>query len=161
MPHCYPPHPVLTSAGEHDVMQRLMQDLPAHAHVLPNWRRTDATGQHETDFVVAWPGQGIFLIEVKGGLITQDADGQWWSRDRNGKPHAIDPFDQALKNSHAVADYVSSRWSKGNLFMTWLVVFPHTDLPAGFQTAKASREYIVDRTELPTLVDRLKLLGRR
>lgn len=161
MPHCYPEHPTLSSAGERDVWQQLVRDLPAQAHVLTNWRRTDAFGQHECDFIVAWPGHGIFLIEVKGGLITQDAAGQLWSKDRNGKPHAIDPFDQVLRNSHAVADYVTSRWSKGNLFITWLVVFPHTDLAAGFQTAKASREYIVDRTEMPSLVDRLNMLGRR
>ena len=161
MPICYPEHPSLASEAERDVWRQLVRDLPATAHMLANWRRTDATGQHETDIIVAWPGHGMFLIEVKGGLVSVDADGQWWSRDRHGEQHPIDPFDQALRNSHAVSDFIDGRWSSHPLHLTWLVVLPHTDLPAAFQTAKASREYIVDRGELPTLVDRLQVLGRR
>lgn len=161
MPICYPEHPAFASSAERAVWQQLVTDLPDRAIVMANMRRSDASGEHEHDIVVAWPGHGIFLIEVKGGRVSLQPDGTWVSVDRQGEAHPIDPFNQALRNAHALSDYVERLWSQGKLHVGWLVAFPHTDLPAGFQTAQASRELIVDRTELPTLVDRLQTLGRR
>ncbi len=47
----------------------------------------------EADFIIAHPDIGILIMEVKGGGITV-RDGQWSSRDRYGKEHNINPFDQ-------------------------------------------------------------------
>lgn len=160
MPHCYPAHPTFASQAEQDVWQRLVADLPDRATLIANWKRADAEGEYEADIIVVWPGQGVFLVEVKGGLVSLQPDGSWVSRDRNGDPHPIRPFEQALRNAHVIADFVEHEWSQGGLQVTWVVVFPHTDLPVGFSTAQASRDRIVDRQDLPLLVDTLKRLGR-
>lgn len=42
----------------------------------------------EADFVIVWPGQGILVVEVKGGGVKKDREtGQLHSVDRHGKEH--------------------------------------------------------------------------
>ena len=160
MPVCYPQHPTFASEAEREVWQRLVAGLPARATIIANWERAERVEEYESDLIVVWPGQGIFVIEVKGGLVSEDASGQWWSTDGAGQRHAIDPIHQARRNSHAIEDYIERVWSQGKLHLQWLVCFPYTDLPTGFQTAAAARDRIVDRSDLPALADRLQSLGR-
>ncbi len=159
MPVCYPQHPDFASEAEREVWLRLVQELPAHATIIANWERAERVEEYESDLIVVWPGKGIFIIEVKGGYVTEDAAGHWWSTDRFGERHAIDPFHQARRNAHAIEHYVEHEWSQGALRLPWLVVFPHTDLPKGFHTAEAARDRIIDRSDLPLLVERLKEIG--
>lgn len=159
MPNCFPAVPEFTSEAEAKVWRALVAELPERASIIANWERAERVEEYESDLIVVWPGKGIFLIEVKGGFISQDADGNWWSTDRHGERWSIDPFHQARRNAHAIERYVEQHWSQGRLHLPWLVVFPDTDLPSDFHTAEASRDRIIDRTTLPLLVDQLKAIG--
>ena len=48
----------------------------------------DTQSQGEADFVVVIPSEGIFVLEVKGGGISNSA-GKWFSRDRFGNENPI------------------------------------------------------------------------
>ena len=159
MPTCHPAVPTFAHASEQLVWDALKLGLPKHATLIANWRRTDSDGEHEADIVVVWPGHGIFALEVKGGLVQQQYDGNWTSTDKHGDVHPVDPFGQAQRNAHTVADYLMYRWSLGKVRVPWLVVFPQTELPLGFETAAASRDRIIDKTELAELADRLMQVG--
>ncbi|HVC93492.1 MAG TPA: nuclease-related domain-containing protein, partial [Pirellulales bacterium] len=56
----------------------------------------------EADFLLAHPKRGVLAVEVKGGTIIF-RDGQWYSRDRNGAEHPIDPFAQVARNARNLA----------------------------------------------------------
>lgn len=159
MPICYPEVPDFASEAEAEVWRLLKAELPDQARIIANWERAERVEEYESDLIVVWPGKGIFLIEVKGGYITHDPDGTWWSTDKHGERHPINPFHQARRNAHAIEKYVEHAWSQSKLHLPWLVVFPHTDLPAGFTSVEASRDRIVDRPYLSMLVDRLKDIG--
>ncbi|MDP9433126.1 MAG: NERD domain-containing protein, partial [Actinomycetota bacterium] len=53
-------------------LQRLCEQLPDDAVVLANLRFTDRSGDLEADLVVALPGAGVAVLEVKGGAVTHD-----------------------------------------------------------------------------------------
>ena len=56
----------------------------------------------EADLVVAHPGLGVMVIEVKGGGVRR-VNGRWESVDRNGTAHQIkDPFAQVTREMHAL-----------------------------------------------------------
>lgn len=161
MPACYPQHPTFASDAEAAVWNQLVADLPDRATVIANWRRAETAEEYEADLLVVWPGHGIFLIEVKGGLVAMDAANRWTSTDRLGERHPIDPFQQASRNAHEIEAFIESRWSQGSLHVPWLVAFPHTDLPAGFHCVQAARDRIVDRTDLGLLTETLKKIGKQ
>ncbi|HVA48136.1 MAG TPA: nuclease-related domain-containing protein [Pirellulales bacterium] len=56
----------------------------------------------EADFLLAHRKRGVLAVEVKGGLISF-RDGQWYSRDRHGVGHPIDPFGQVARNARHLA----------------------------------------------------------
>ncbi len=61
----------------------------------------------EIDFVVAHPDRGILVIELKGGLVSYDARrSQWFSRDRHGVEHKIEPFEQVMRNKYALMEKI-------------------------------------------------------
>lgn len=56
----------------------------------------------EADFVVFDPTRGFVVIEIKGGGVSRDDRGRWWSTGRNGKKKIKDPISQALANKYQV-----------------------------------------------------------
>ena len=54
----------------------------------------------EADFLVFDPARGLLVIEVKGGGIKRDRDGQWYSIDRDSVEHPLkcSPLDQAWRS---------------------------------------------------------------
>ena len=62
----------------------------------------------EIDFLIAHPGHGVLVLEVKGGGIRVE-DGRWFSTDRGGRTHEIkDPCAQAERNRRALHDWLDS-----------------------------------------------------
>ncbi len=160
MPICVPELPLFASDAETRTWLQLRDNLPAHAYLIANWSRTDADGEFESDLIVAWPGRGIFLIEVKGGFIEHQPDGRWTSTDRHGDQHDIAPVAQAQRNAHKLADLIEHEWSQGSLRIPWLLAFPDTTLPTGFRSSHVSRERIIDADDLPGITDRLLRVSR-
>lgn len=80
------------SAAEARVFEALRRGLPAGWTAWHSVRiRTRAGFLGEGDFVLAAPGRGLLVLEVKGGRV-EERDGRWTS---NGAPLPAAPLDQA------------------------------------------------------------------
>lgn len=59
----------------------------------------------ETDFIIAHPTLGVLVLEVKGGLVGREDNGDWYSIRRDGRSVDIkNPFDQAKINKFALIE---------------------------------------------------------
>jgi len=100
------------------VYDALAQQLPDEYHIFysspflgtrPDGSEIDG----EADFVIGHPRYGLLVVEVKGGRITIDEQGQWRSKDRNGITHRIkNPVNQAMQAKHVLVKKFrkSSAW---------------------------------------------------
>ncbi|MBB2770714.1 UNVERIFIED_ORG: hypothetical protein GGE11_001627 [Mycolicibacterium obuense] len=148
-------HPRLKSS-ERSTYQALIDQLEPNDLVVPGQRVTDHLKDHEVDFVVAIEGAGIVCIEVKGGEVWHDGDG--WRQIRGGRQYTIEPVRQAREACYALRDFIEKdpRWTQGRLRWDHVVVLPNTELPADFGLPDCPRWKVVDRTDLPKLVDKLR-----
>ncbi|MEU0499223.1 ATP-binding domain-containing protein [Mycobacterium sp. NPDC006124] len=144
------------NSSERSTWSTLVAQLEPNDLVVPGQRVTDHLKDHEVDFVVGIEGAGIVCLEVKGGEVWHDGDG-WWQK-RGGRDKQIEPVRQAREACYALRDFIEKdpRWTQGRLRWDHVVVLPHTELPADFDLPDCPRWKIVDRTDLPHLVDRLR-----
>jgi hypothetical protein len=82
----------------------------------------------ELDFVLIGP-DGLFALEVKGGGISRNANGEWIITDRQGQEHRHreGPFRQVQGNLFALLDQLKRRMSVAGieeLPKGWGVIFP-------------------------------------
>lgn len=155
---CRPEHPVFKSSAEQLVWEQLRADLPDHAYILSNVSLTDDQGDYEADFVVAIPGAGIINVEVKGGFVQRRGDGSWVTTNDQGKTQTIEPGHQVKRNHYAIQRYVGSRWSQGTPKLAWMVAFPHSEIPADCDPPDLRRNRVIDRYEMPEIVDRIRTI---
>ncbi len=101
----FPPEAGYESYAEQWFVDALVEQLPDEAVVFRNQRFTDWREDREADAIVAWPGVGVAVIEIKGGSVSL-RDGQWWQT--GGKSKAIDPVGQARKCKYLLHAYLSS-----------------------------------------------------
>ena len=150
----YPEEAVFASEAERLFVVSLREQLPDDAVLICNQRFTDRGADREADVIVAWPGHGVAVLEVKGGSVSL-RDGQWWQT--GGKSKAIHPVEQALKCKYALRDflYAAPRWSRGNPRLVHMVALPTTTLPDGFAAPDAPRWALIDKSELPTAAGRI------
>lgn len=148
-------HPRLNSS-ERSTYQALIDQLEPNDLVVPGQRVTDHLKDHEVDFVVAIEGAGIVCIEVKGGEVWHDGDG--WRQIRGGREYTIEPVRQAREACYALRDFIEKdpRWTQGRLRWDHVIVLPNTEVPADFGLPACPRWKVIDRTDLPKLVDRLR-----
>lgn len=66
---CIPAEPEFQSPAERVAWERLRAQLPADAVLFHGLRFSDRKQDREADLVVAWPGVGIAVAEVKGGQV--------------------------------------------------------------------------------------------
>ncbi|QNG35551.1 AAA family ATPase [Geodermatophilaceae bacterium NBWT11] len=142
------------SDAERLFVTALCDQLPDDAVLICNQRFTDRGADREADVIVAWPGHGVAVLEVKGGSVSL-RDGQWWQT--GGKSKAIHPVEQALKCKYALRDFLwaAPRWSRGNPRLVHMVALPTTTLPEGFAAPDAPRWALIDRSELPVAAGRI------
>lgn len=148
--------PRLANGAERRVWQALIDQLEPSDLVIPGKRVTDHLKDHEIDFFVAIEGAGIVCIEVKGGEVWHD--GETWRIKRRGHEHKIDPVRQAREACYALRDFVEKdpRWTQGRLRWDHIVVLPNTDLPDDFALPDCPRWKVIDRTDLPDIVAKLR-----
>ncbi|KUI39279.1 nuclease-related domain-containing DEAD/DEAH box helicase [Mycobacterium sp. GA-2829] len=148
-------HPRLKSS-ERSTYAALIDQLEPNDLVVPGQRVTDHLKDHEVDFVVAIEGAGIVCIEVKGGEVWHDGVG--WRQIRGGRQFTIEPVRQAREACYALRDFVEKdpRWTQGRLRWDHVIVLPNVELPDDFGLPDCPRWKVVDRTELPKLVERLR-----
>jgi hypothetical protein len=100
-----------SSDAELDLFERFNQ-LPAPFQVFHSitWVGQGKRSVGEIDFLIAHPDYGILVLEVKGGVITIERDGNrnvWRSRDYYGNSFDIgDPCEQAERNRRELGEYL-------------------------------------------------------
>ena len=148
--------PRLANGAERNVYQALLEQLQPNDRVVPGQRVTDHLKDHEVDFVVAIEGAGIVCLEVKGGDVWHDGV-TWWQR-RRGHDHKIDPVRQAREACYALREFIEKddRWTQGRLRWDHVVVLPNAQIADDFALPECPRWKVIDRNDLPTLVDKLK-----
>src|SRR6202008_1230151 len=139
-----------------NVYQAMLEQLQPNSLVIPGQRVTDHLKDHEVDFVVAIEGAGIVCLEVKGNDVWHDGD-TWWQR-RRGHEHRIDPVRQAREACYALREFIEKddRWTQGRLRWDHVVVLPNAEIADDFALPECPRWKVIDRNNLPTLVDKLK-----
>ena len=130
-------------------VRSLAQGLPDEVVCFTQVHLIDQYGRNrEIDLLVAWPGRGLAVVEVKGGQVSV-TDGQWFSRNSRGVKNSIkDPVQQAEKAMWALKHYVTTRpeWTD-----TWppavvpVAVLPWSRIDPGFRTPGALAEQFLDK----------------
>jgi len=148
--------PRLANEAERKVFRTLEGQLQPNDLVIPGQRVTDHLKDHEADFVVAIEGAGIVCLEVKAGEVWHDGN-KWWQR-RRGQDHEINPVRQARDACYALRTFVEGddRWTQGRLRWDHVVVFPNAAIGEEFALPECPRWKVIDRKDLPKLVDHLK-----
>ena len=160
-----PQDPQHDTNSERGVWERLVAALPDDAVVLSGLRLTDETKDHEADLVLLLPGEGVVVVEVKGGSCSRDAKGRWWTTSGDGR-RRIDPVRQARQTRYAIRDYVERdpRWrdsSRTRIRWSHAVVMPYTAIDDDFDTPDCPRWMIQGRGDQGDLADRLRAIPAR
>ena len=103
--------------------------------------------QGEADFVVVIPSVGTFVLEVKGGGISQE-NGTWFSVDRNDIKHIIkNPYEEANTAMHSLKKYLiaeSEIEDIGKTVFGFGVVFPSITVHGQLVFPDVADEQIAD-----------------
>lgn len=111
---------------------------------------------YECDFVVTHPEKGILVIEVKGGGIRYDGRYDLWESINNSGVFKIkNPLSQAVKNKHALKNYIFERFEqeygkRTHLKMAHCVWFIDTDYNEGL-FPRGHKDIILDRSSVYNL----------
>jgi RecA/RadA recombinase len=148
--------PRLANGAERTVYHSLLEQLQPNDRVIPGQRVTDHLKDHEVDFVVAIKDAGIVCLEVKGGEVWHD--GETWRQRRSGHDHKIEPVRQAREACYALREFIEKDdcWTLGRLRWDHVVVFPNAEIADDFALPECPRWKVIDRDDLPNLVDKLK-----
>lgn len=156
MPHLLPEAPYFAHPSEREVWLALRDQLPAEAYLLASLYIEDPDkGPMEADLVVVWPGQGVAVIEVKGGHVTITGDGEWRQNDRTGQ-RSIDPFGQAKRVQYALHKWIERKLDLPPMRTAAMVVLPHSFITGEVDRIGEPRANIADRVDMATLADKVK-----
>lgn len=144
------------TGSEQLFLTTLLEQLPADAVVFPGLRFSDHRQDREADVVVALPGAGIAVIEVKGGQVGCQ-DGQW-TVSSGGRVRRTDPVEQARACRYLLRDYLDRhpRWGHGWPRLAHLVAFPFTHVPADFSAPSCPRWMVLDADDLAEAAARIQ-----
>ena len=154
--HAQPGDPRLRTASERAVWAALTAQLHPDEILLTSVRFSDPrNGDVEADFIVLMPDLGAAVIEVKGGEVRYD-DGEWVTAN-GGSARRIHPVEQARRAKHALRRYLDRQpeWHGPLLRTEWLLAVPMMDVD-GDLGPEARRDLLIDRSDLPTIMDRVR-----
>jgi hypothetical protein len=148
-----------SSAAEHKLWHALSAQLPEGWVAWHSLRVRAPQGlDGEGDFVLAVPGRGAFVLEVKGGNV-EVRDGRWW---QDGRPLPKAPREQAFGYVEKLRRQLSHRFPDlRHPFFAVATAFPETDEdlqpPHGDVEGTVLTEVHLPylREALPALVERL------
>ena len=107
----------------------------------------ETQSQGETDFVVIIPTAGVFVLEVKGGMISH-SHGKWLSTDRDNTQHNIkNPVEEANNAMHSIKNFVKNNAPSREVEKTLFgfgVVFPDTTIHNTVSFFEVADEQIAD-----------------
>jgi hypothetical protein len=149
-PRCYPSEPEFGPGGtaERRVWEALRDQLPDDVALLHSVAIIERAAEYEADLVVAWPGVGVAVIEVKSGHVSR-REGQWYQSSR-GDTHPIkDPVRQAQDCKHVLHRLLAKRHSPAvSARSAHLVAFPFTDIRPDWSYAGCTRDMILAKNDL-------------
>ena len=151
----YPADPAYESHAERLFAEALRDQLPDDAVMVCGQRFSDRREDREADVIVAWPGFGIAVVEVKGGSV--HLRGGEWRQVGGGLDKRIRPVEQALRCKYLLRDYLrhDRRWTAGDPRLVHVVALPATTVPGDFAAPDAPRWMVLDRTDLPQAAARV------
>jgi len=156
VPHCIPPDPQFTNAGERAVWAALERTLGPDDVLMANVRFTDQAGDREGDLIVGLAGGGIVVVEVKGGSLAHN--GQNWIQ-HGATSKRVDPVGQATRVKYLLRDYLDAdpRWQRRRIRFGHAVAFPFTNVAPDFALPDCPRWMVLDRADVAA--DPAELLG--
>src|SRR3954468_10433327 len=112
--------PRFAHESERVVWERLCRTASHDTVLIPNLRLTSLLKDHELDVVVIMPGVGIVVVEVKGGSVSVDEDGRWWSGGGTRRSR-IRPVEQCRAGKYALRTFVEDdpRWKARHSRVRW------------------------------------------
>ncbi|MGO4360528.1 NERD domain-containing protein [Terrabacter sp. RAF57] len=144
--------------SERLVWERLASGVAEGTVLLPNIRLTSQRKDHELDVVVLMPDVGVVVVEVKGGSVSVDAQGHWWSGG-GARRSRVRPVEQCRDGKYALRDFVEAdpRWKnrRSRVRFGHAVVVPFTDVADDFATPDCPRWMISGRGDLDDLAGRV------
>ena len=157
-PRCYPPEPEFGPGrtAERRVWEVLRDQLPDDAALLHSVTMIERAAEHEADLIVAWPGVGVAVVEVKGGHVSR-RDGRWYQSSRGGTHPIKDPVVQAQDCKHVLHRLLVQYGSEAATARSaHLVSFPFTHINPGWSYAGCPRDIVLARNDLATAADRIR-----
>jgi hypothetical protein len=157
-PRCYPPEPVFGPGrtAERRVWEVLRDQLPEDAALLHSVAMIERAGEHEADLIVAWPGVGVAVIEVKGGHVSRH-HGQWYQSSGGGTRPVKDPVVQAQDCKHVLHRLLVQYGSEAATARSaHLVAFPFTSIGSGWSYAGCPRDMVLARNDLAAAIGRIR-----
>lgn len=149
MPRLFPVQPDFDDAtrAERRVWEDLRDQLPDDAALFHHVPLQLGSREGEIDLLVAWPGVGLAVIEVKGGRVVRDADG-WWQGPAD-TAHRIDPVRQVQDARHMLRRYLGQHRSPAShARCVHLVAFPNVRVPQGWEAPDCPRQMVIDNDDL-------------
>ncbi|WP_323099822.1 nuclease-related domain-containing DEAD/DEAH box helicase [Intrasporangium sp. YIM S08009] len=150
--------------SERLVWERLSGTVADGTVLLPNLRLTSQRKDHELDIVVLMPGVGIVVIEVKGGSVSVDAQGRWWSGG-GARRSRVRPVEQCRDGKYALREFIEAdpRWKnhRSRVRFGHAVVVPFTDVADDFATTECPRWMISGSRDLDRLAERVRDVAAR
>lgn len=151
--------PRFAHESERVVWEQLYRTAADDTVLIPNLRLTSALKDHELDVVVLMPGVGVVVVEVKGGSVSVDPQGQWWTGGGTRRSR-IRPVEQCRDGKYVLREFVEGdpRWKARHSRVRWghAIVLPYTDLAEDFATPECPRWMVSGRRDLHDLADRLE-----
>lgn len=148
MPRLYPSEPIWLddNGAERHVWEKLRDALPDDAAIFHGVRVQDGAKDREIDLLIAWPGVGLAVIEVKGGHISREGGG-WRQSDRSGT-RRIDPLRQVQDARHSLQRQLRGRGLRvADAPTAHLVAFPWSVIPSQWDSIDLPRTMVLDRTD--------------
>jgi hypothetical protein len=105
----------IRNEGEQKLAKELVSRLGSDVEIFHSFRwlgvneRKNHIEEHEADFVIVDPSNGILFVEVKGGEVRYDTDHEVWYQMQQDNPKAPlkkNPVDQAQKAMHDLTDMI-------------------------------------------------------
>jgi Nuclease-related domain/UvrD-like helicase C-terminal domain len=157
-PRCYPPQPEFGRGrtAERRVWEVLRGQLPDDAALLHSVGMIERAAEHEADLVIAWPGVGVAVVEVKGGHVSRH-QGQWYQSSGGDTRSIKDPVVQAQDCKHVLYRLLVQYGSEAAAARSaHLVAFPFTHIDPGWSYAGCPRDMILARNDLAAAADRIR-----
>ncbi len=149
-PRCYPPDPEWPTErhGEQRIFEALRRQLPDECALFSSVGLTDGGRENELDILIAWPGHGLAVIEVKGGHVSCEQR-QWWQASGGDKRKIKSPVVQAQDGLHALERYLRPRSTVlPGVRSAHLVAFPYTTVKADWSIPDCSRAMVIDENDV-------------